>query len=533
MQGYRVARRSLIALGALGELLLGCSEMGPQLVPETDPDRTNLPTHTHRAVVSSEGAVISSGDAKVVIPRGALTEPVEIVVEATDEGFGPIPNAEEERVLAFLPHGTQFLKPVTIQVPHEHGSSDALTLLTSEPGQPWAKVEGATFTGAYAEADVMHFSFFFASPTPASEIVGVGGSGGAGGAGDDLGLGGASGMANTAGASGDGGAAGGSGGGGLDYLDDGEWRGHLFALSDPSSSVERDGRCITGEVGDPIDGPAFALWGWNIHQELESTVTGSWEPTTEGVFYSLLGDGELRLQLVGESGQTWCYLASGRGFAAFESFNTQCWSGLGLGYDQSPLKGVSVVVPGSGLSPRPFHMCVEELRAANQEEGGGGGAPGEGGLSYLEQGVWHGQLYAGTEGTSQVVRDGMCIAGEVATHELGASFALWGWNINQEEGSDVVSAWTPDTDALAYDLSSDGAPLRLNVYDEQGQTYCHLLSDESGVVTLTDFNTQCWNGQGDAYDGATPLAGVQVLVPGNTNVPQPFAVCVNEIAPLP
>jgi len=127
MRSYRVGVHSLIACGVLGTLL-GCSKTEPMLLPEnTDPDRLNLPTHTHSAVVSNEGAVISAGAAEVVIPRGALAEPVEIVVETTEDGFGTIPNAEQEQVLAFLPHGTQFLKPVTIQIPHEHGSGEALT----------------------------------------------------------------------------------------------------------------------------------------------------------------------------------------------------------------------------------------------------------------------------------------------------------------------------------------------------------------------------------------------------------------------
>src|SRR5690349_2130838 len=205
MRRYRGRVHGLITCGLLGALV-GCSNSDgvQQPTPENqDPDRLNLPTHTHTAIVASEGAVISAGNAEVVIPRGALAEPVEIVVETTEAGFGDIPNAEDKQVHASLPPGTQFLKPVTIQIPHEHDSVEGLTLFTTEPDEPWAAVDGATFTAEYAQVDVTHFSFFFASPTPRAEIVGIpatdepGGKGGAGGAGGAGGTGGAGGASST------------------------------------------------------------------------------------------------------------------------------------------------------------------------------------------------------------------------------------------------------------------------------------------------------------------------------------------------
>jgi len=236
-----------------------------------------------------------------------------------------------------------------------------------------------------------------------------------------------------------------------------------------------------------------------------------------------------------------------------------------------------VVVPGESELSRPFEFCVDELYAGDEGGdvpgggsvgapdagvGGGGGGfggeggsgaeggfagdggasgeadaggvgPVEGGLGYLEQGAWHGYLYAGVDAMSSVVRDGMCISGTVAVDPLSESFALWGWNVSQELESEAGS-WTPDTTDLFYDLSAEGgASLRSNIYDELGSTYCYILPDESGNATLTDFNTQCWDGEGEYYDGAVPLVGVQVLVPGNDQDPQPFSVCVQEILPAP
>jgi len=105
--------------------------------------------------------------------------------------------------------------------------------------------------------------------------------------------------------------------------------------------------------------------------------------------------------------------------------------------------------------------------------------------------------------------------GDAARNE--ASFALWGWNVNQEEGSPDIASWDPNVENLRYDVSNFyGEPLRLQLIDDQGVTYCYQLPDEFGEVPFTAFNTTCWDNLGTPYDGSTPLVGVQVLVPGNT-----------------
>ena len=116
----RLRAQGLITCGLLGALV-GCSSSDgvgtPTPIPNQDPDRLNLPTHTHSAIVTTEGAGISAGEAEVVIPRGALAEPVEIVVQTTEGGYEAFPSAAEEQVLEFLPHGTQFLAPVMAAEP--------------------------------------------------------------------------------------------------------------------------------------------------------------------------------------------------------------------------------------------------------------------------------------------------------------------------------------------------------------------------------------------------------------------------------
>ena len=143
---YRLRPEGLIVACSLWGVLVGCSSPGDTVglskpLPKPDRDLSNLPLHHDSAVVGTSGAVINAGQAEVVIPQGALAEPVEIVVQTvqtTESGFQTFPEMANEEILEFLPHGTQFLRPVTIQVPHHHELSDDLALYTSEPNEPWA-----------------------------------------------------------------------------------------------------------------------------------------------------------------------------------------------------------------------------------------------------------------------------------------------------------------------------------------------------------------------------------------------------------
>ena len=124
----------LVASSLLGAVV-GCTDADQTGLYEPNPDWSNLQKHENTAVVGAEGAIIVAGEAAITIPSGALAEPVEITVQPVED-YPSAAQIPEEQVFAFLPHGTQFLQPVTITVPHAHTETDSLALYTSEPDVP-------------------------------------------------------------------------------------------------------------------------------------------------------------------------------------------------------------------------------------------------------------------------------------------------------------------------------------------------------------------------------------------------------------
>src|SRR4051812_23653743 len=202
---YNLRSSGLVAIGVLA--VLGCADADrTNLFPDGTSDWQNLERHENAAVVGEAGAIIVAGGAAITIPKGALAEPVEISVQQVQTGYPEARGLASEQMFAFLPHGTQFLEPVTITIPHDHGDDQDLALYTSEPNVAWSLVPGARFSSDYASAEVNHFSFFFASPITLDQLEpGGGGQGGAGSGG--AGSGGAAGSISNQGGSSDGGSS--------------------------------------------------------------------------------------------------------------------------------------------------------------------------------------------------------------------------------------------------------------------------------------------------------------------------------------
>jgi hypothetical protein len=165
--------------------------------------------------------------------------------------------------------------------------------------------------------------------------------------------------------------------------------------------------------------------------------------------------------------------------------------------------------------------------------GGSGTSVGDSSIGYWTNGAWHGHLYTVSAGSNSTIeRTGLCARGSVSADASFQSNALWGWNISQTEGSPAADRWSPTTNSVHYDISpSLGEPLQLNIITGTGQVWCTRPSTSVGNVLLTDFNTTCWDGQGEFYDGVTPLQGIQVLVLSNDSHAQPFDFCVNDLSP--
>lgn len=171
---------------------------------------------------------------------------------------------------------------------------------------------------------------------------------------------------------------------------------------------------------------------------------------------------------------------------------------------------------------------------ARAGEGGSAGAAGAGGsgldttVDYLVSDPWHGYLWTNTNGTASIERAGVCATGEVS-----ADYGSWSqlmWNVAQTPDW-TNSTWTPDTSSLYYDISTHAGEPRLVIFDEGSNSWCYSVNASTDTVALIDFNSACWDGSGTNYDGATPLLGIQVMVPGTGANATPFDFCVNELHP--
>lgn len=187
------------------------------------------------ATTPDGGSVTATGPdgSKAVAPADAVPPGTTLSIVAVTPGTQGAPTLPSSVVAdgtayAFLPHGTSFSSPVTIDVPYTTAPSapQSAQLWTAEPDGAWSLVPGATLKATGPSTGVMttsvtHFSFFIvvepaspkdAGPDGAAGSAGAAGTGGAGGTGGTGGAGGGPADAGTDG--GDAGAAGSAGAGG-------------------------------------------------------------------------------------------------------------------------------------------------------------------------------------------------------------------------------------------------------------------------------------------------------------------------------
>jgi alpha-tubulin suppressor-like RCC1 family protein len=111
------------------------------------------------------GTVRAAGGAQVVVPAGALSVPVPVVVAAITAPTA-MPPATLTRVgplFSFTPHGQTFAVPVTITVPFDPalipaGGEVRLYKTANGAAGPWEEVPGATVSGTTISASVASFS---------------------------------------------------------------------------------------------------------------------------------------------------------------------------------------------------------------------------------------------------------------------------------------------------------------------------------------------------------------------------------------
>jgi len=160
------------------------------------------------------------------------------------------------------------------------------------------------------------------------------------------------------------------------------------------------------------------------------------------------------------------------------------------------------------------------------------GAP-SGDPNYVSRGVWHGYTFSTADDASEIQHSGMCASGFVGAAEDIDSFgASWTWNLQQLEGAEFGDNWPLAGSGVHYQVSrSDDETLQLILLDENFDSWCAPLAADDASIAWTDFHATCAGGP--AFDGATALYAIGVLIPNSASADEPFDFCMDALAPVP
>lgn len=145
----------------------------------------------------------------------------------------------------------------------------------------------------------------------------------------------------------------------------------------------------------------------------------------------------------------------------------------------------------------------------------------------------------GTTSTITKTAD-LCYSGTVAAYEDYAGYAIFGFNINQENGAGTEAvAITPGGTGLNVSINDKtGTLIRIQLQtpeDAEGnmQSWCVELDGAGGYFPWDQFNTECWNPEGETampYTGE-PINVISVMVAGHNVKDRDFDFCFNQFAP--
>ena len=113
----------------------GCSEE-----PSNNGQPTPSDAETSR-VVDAQGAQLTTDDAVIAVPAGALDADVEITV-STVSSPPPLPagKASASNAVAFEPHGQTFLNPVEIKLDVTSGTPTEILVLEDDQDTTWGAI---------------------------------------------------------------------------------------------------------------------------------------------------------------------------------------------------------------------------------------------------------------------------------------------------------------------------------------------------------------------------------------------------------
>jgi len=92
----------------------------------------------------------------------------------------------------------------------------------------------------------------------------------------------------------------------------------------------------------------------------------------------------------------------------------------------------------------------------------------------------------------------------------------------------------PTSAGVTVDVTNTGgSQLRVQIAGPNGATdpndrWCVLIAGTGGFIPWGSFNTACWGGYGNSYNGE-PITQIAILVPGSDSVAVPFNFCINCI----
>lgn len=212
------------------------------------------------------------------------------------------------------------------------------------------------------------------------QAAGTGGDG-------NLGTGGGDGQGTGGGANG--------GGDGLlgGYHVSGDWAGFAFTFVDTGNTatitpanfedmIDKDGPyCVKGTVAATMEYTSIGALGFNTAQpKTNNAPVNTVASTGDGMFVDLVvnsGEPGIRIQI--EDGtdpsapdaadHRWCVNLTGsnKHEIPWETFNTQCWDGMGTAYDGRPIAKVVLYVPDAGPlgAAQNFDFCVNDIGPTN------------------------------------------------------------------------------------------------------------------------------------------------------------------------
>jgi len=347
---------------------------------------------------------------------------------------------------------------------------------------------------------------------------GVGGGGGepSGDGGAPPGDGGAS-QGGTAGG-GAGGVGGGPIGGEPGYLDGPIWHGYGWTYKTLGSEIESD----IGQAPAPNHAWGFtaagydhiAILGYNINESPEGNDNVPMLVTGDGLFVQvsqLLEEEdpeaepqpprELRVQLSNGGGaNNWCAVIQGQGgFIPWSSFNKECWAPqpqFQFDPEGDLVESVGIVVPGTPVE-QPFDFRVHQLEPGNEP------IPG-----YFEhEGGFRGDGYYQTSGDVLVDEESIStgtnlpvgVRGDFGLTE-GNDVTLW-FNLNQEEPGGPEGTFVPSLDGVQVMVGTSEMTWMQVVITDGTTSWCapHYGSSNE-FLPWTEFNTNCTDGSGSAYD---------------------------------